>query len=165
MAECLARIVERCGGQIGAPGASDICLVLKAGTPVGKEGYALALQPGLGECIVSFPPEQVPCVCLPVRSEACLAVILGLIAPLLSLLTGRQCRDTQRTLPISGKISVSAGISNAVLLSEGEGSWIVQGAGDLALSAFCIANAFAILGPDCEGLPPGSLLTAELLPL
>lgn len=95
---------------------------------------------------------------VPTRFDGMVAACAALALPALAALSGG--RVHRETRPLSRKIASTVGLSELVLLTGTDGAWMPQPAGMVTLSGLAVAQAFAILPPDSEGLPAGAPLAA-----
>jgi len=130
---------------------------------LGAEGAVIFLEKVSGALAHVDSSERPPVLMLPKRTEASLALACAVLLPVLDRLTGRLEPRAMLSLPIAEKIAVSPGVSNLALLARNATTWRVLAVGDLPLSAWVRADGFAVLGPECEGLPPGAPLNAQLM--
>ncbi len=169
------------GAAVGAACEADATLILagagQAATaaamrPMAVEGrvlaHGLALQPGeaigLGLTSHSDGGDR-PVFIVPDRLEEVLAAWLLLIRPALAAMAGRSDVPRPELLPLMRKIVSAPGLAELVLLRRvaAPAGWEPLAVGDLAWSTIALADAYALVPPESEGLPAGSLLAAFAL--
>ena len=159
----LKQLVCAWGGLVSEDHAKEDAIAITDSPAQTDITTSIALQPGLGEAQLCIEAGRPPVIMLPKRTEASLALAYAVLLPVLDRLTGRFEPRAMLSLPIAEKIAVSPGVSNLALLARNATTWRVLAVGDLPLSAWVRADGFAVLGPECEGLPPGAPLNAQLM--
>ncbi len=148
----LAARLARLGFRLGE-GDADLAIAAASGPP------RLALSPG-EEGWIELAGRAVR-IEAAARFDALLAVHLALVLPAAAALTGRVLRE--EALPLTRKISSAVGSSDLVLLKRAGAGWEPIAVGEVTLAGLMTADAFALLQPGSEGLPPGALLAATAL--
>lgn len=161
--EVVEQLVGACGGVLTTASDPDSAIVVLDRAEAEGGLYAIALRPGLGEARFSASADAPPRLILPARTEAAIAVVIAVLMPLIDRLSRRCDPRPSATLPLAAKLSVPAGVTNVVGLVRKDAAWQVTGAGDLPLGLLAQSHGLAVLGPECEGLPPGARLEAVLL--
>ena len=95
---------------------------------------------------------------VPTRFDGMLAALLSLALPAVTALAGAKLWPEVR--PLTRKVVSSVGLSELVLLAEDRGAWVPHAAGTVTVTALAASQAFAILPPESEGLPPDASLVA-----
>lgn len=141
------------GGQI-VPDAPDLIL-----RPSPDAVPRLALAPGDSAWLARDGAALV--LSVPRRFDAMVAALLALGLPAMAVLTGAAPLIEER--PLTRKIASGLGLSDLVLLTRAGAEWHPGPAGTLTLAGLAVADAFAIVPPDSEGLPAGAMLAGTLL--
>jgi molybdopterin molybdotransferase len=119
----------------------------------------LALAPG--ETAWLAPEGRALVLSVPRRVDGMVAACLALGLPALAALTGAAPATEAR--PLARKAASALGLSEIVLLAAEDGRWRPAPPGSVTLSVLALADAFALLPPDSEGLPEGAMLPATPL--
>ncbi len=90
-------------------------------------------------------------IALPGAPDQALAAWWTLALPVLDILSGLSPRQPV-TLPLQRKIASSVGITELVLLQQGEGRWLPLAIGDLSLDAIARADAWLAVPGGIRGL-------------
>jgi molybdopterin biosynthesis enzyme len=122
--------------------------------------HGLALEPGRTAAVGRI--DRIPVIAVPGAPDSALAIWLTLVLPVLDRLSGRPKRQTI-ALPLARKIASTVGITELVLLEQGNGAWIPLSVGDLALEAVARADAWLVVPPVSEGYAAGTPADAYML--
>ncbi|MBL8587588.1 MAG: hypothetical protein JNK46_03580, partial [Methylobacteriaceae bacterium] len=132
-------------------GAAHLTIDWDADTPP-----RLALAPG-GATSATRRAGQVALTLAP-RFDAALGALCGLIWPILARLAGRRLAAIER--PLAAKLVSTIGVTDLALLAASPTGWRPLAVGQATLETLLAADAVALLGPACEGLPTGAPLAA-----
>ncbi|MGY6409511.1 MAG: hypothetical protein ACXIUV_00585 [Alkalilacustris sp.] len=98
---------------------------------------------------------------LPARFDGLVAGCLALVLPAVAALGGGAARRDGRVL--ARKLASAVGLAEVVLLAREGAAWAPGPAGVVTAVGLASAEAFAVVGPDSEGLPAGALLEGVAL--
>jgi len=127
--------------------------------PAGDARPRLALAPGETAALGRAGAALV--LSLPDRFDGAVAACLALGTAALAALGGAPPLREER--PLARKASAAPGMSDLVLLTREGPAWRPAPAGSVTLAALAAADAYAILGPESEGLPAGAPLAGTPL--
>jgi molybdopterin biosynthesis enzyme len=165
----LVSALARAAGAAEAGSLAEADLVFATGqvpealqSRLGREALVLArrlaLRPGEDGAVLRLG--DVPVLLAPDRIADALAIWLGLGLPVLRTLAGASAPPTEAR-PVTRKISSSVGLSEIVMLRAAGRSFEPMGTGDLPLTAITLADAWAVVPPESEGLAAGEDVEAE----
>jgi len=124
------------------------------------QGPLLALNPG-DTAQLRLSAGHPPAILLPPRFDGMIAAFVALALPLIERLAHRQASPESR--PLTRKIASGVGIVEIVLLRTVAEGYHPLATGELTLAALAGADHIALIAPESEGAPAGSMLAA--LPL
>lgn len=157
----LARILAEAGCAV-VEGAADLVITLAADVAAATPPDAilgLALQPGRDSALDLSGPT--PRLVVAPRFDGLVAVLHGLVLPLVAVLAGRRPNSIER--PLTAKVASHVGMTDLVLLAAEPQGWRPVATGQATLAALLAADAVALIAPDSEGLPAGAPLAATPL--
>ncbi len=157
----LARLLSEAGCRVAA-GTADLVITLVADVATTAPPDAilgLALQPGRDSAL-DLSGETPRLIAAP-RFDGLVALLHGLVLPLVATLAGRRPHRVERAL--TAKIASQVGMTDLVLLAAAPEGWRPLATGQATLAALLAADAVALIDPDSEGLPAGALLAATPL--
>ena len=168
----LISALARSAGAAQTNSLADADLVFAVGEPsdalgahLGREALVvarrLALRPAEDGAVLRLG--RMPVLLAPDRMADALALWLALALPVVRALAGAS-PPLSEVRSVTRKISSSVGLSELVLLRTTGRRFEPLGTGDLPLTAIGLAEAWAIMRPESEGLAAGEEIEAELFP-
>ncbi len=157
----VATLLRQAGCAITSA-AADLAIMLTpdVGAAAAPDAIlGLALQPGRDSALDLSGPT--PRLVVAPRFDGLVAVLHGLVLPLVAALAGRRPHRVER--PLAAKIASQVGMTDLVLLAAAPEGWRPLATGQATLAALLAADAVALIDPDSEGLPAGALLAATPL--
>jgi molybdopterin molybdotransferase len=151
----VAAAVLRLGGGIVAEGEAQAIVAVGVAPAVAPVVERIALRPGEA---ISFGRDEAgrTVLHLPDLAGECLAAALVILPALLRRLSGAadDARRGERAVLLE-RISSAVGMAEIVLLAREDEGVRPLAVGDLPLCAFVRADAFALVGPESEGVAAG----------
>jgi molybdopterin biosynthesis enzyme len=160
-AAVLATWLKQAGCAV-TTGDADFAVTLDADVAAAAPPDAilgLALQPGRDSALDLSGPT--PRLIAAPRFDSLVALVHGLVLPLVAVLAGRRLHRAER--PLTAKVASKVGMTDLVLLAAELEGWRPLATGQATLAALLAADAAALIDPSSEGLPAGAHLAATLL--